>query len=279
MNHTTFASQPGAEFEPSRTLNAEAPGETTRATWPAGIDAGSDDANTDDDGEEEVGTGSGLGSRGASNALLRRTVGRRFAEARALNGLDQGEAARLLGWGNSTQLSLIEQGKRMPPHSALLRASEVYGTSVDYLMGASAEPERDAKTAEKMAFVRRVERLLQHNAEAVTEALMASTRETTVDAMRAAKFVERATELVDAALAIERLNPGQFDDARGGARLVRVAGEMEAAIAHINRFVDRADRLHKGALDRARQRTFASLKHHVESQLSGTPAQPEEFHG
>ncbi len=89
-----------------------------------------------------------------SPTVCRLVVGRRFASARKLAGLDQLGAAAQLGYQNSSQLSKIESGQSGAAVYIIQRAAIVYGVSMDYLTGLSDYPERDAATCEQLAIMR-----------------------------------------------------------------------------------------------------------------------------
>lgn len=67
-------------------------------------------------------------------------AGRRFASARLASGLSQIDAARLLGYSNSTKLSKIESGSHSSqiPIWAVRKAAEIYGVSCGYLLASDS---------------------------------------------------------------------------------------------------------------------------------------------
>lgn len=75
---------------------------------------------------------------------LARLIGERMREARMMACMGQVEAARRLGYANSSKLSKIEGGKSSEvPTWVIKRAGWLYDVSIDYLMGNSATMERD----------------------------------------------------------------------------------------------------------------------------------------
>jgi hypothetical protein len=72
---------------------------------------------------------------------------RKLIEARVMQGLTAVEAAEKFGYAKSTQLSLIETGKRPTPTDwrFLKQAAEIYAVSVDWLLGLSPNMEPDAR--------------------------------------------------------------------------------------------------------------------------------------
>lgn len=77
------------------------------------------------------------GARAAS-AQITATIGERLRAAREAAGLPQLEAARLLGYANSSKLSKIEWGRSSEiPMWVLKRAGWLYDVSTDYLLGSA----------------------------------------------------------------------------------------------------------------------------------------------
>jgi len=196
-------------------------------------------------------------SRAAKNAALRKIVGERLAAARRVNGWDQCDFAAEMGLANSTQPSLWEQGKRLPPMPMLIEAGRVLGVSVDYLLGESEEVERDAKTAARSALFRRVRRLLARNTQAVAECLLEVVSSPAEDEIRVTKFSSRAHALCASVETFAKLNAAGFDDARGGATLLRTCREMRESLKQLDRFLARVGRSRASALQRSRVLTHA----------------------
>lgn len=127
--------------------------------------------SVDDDSEDEENE-DGARLRGfADRAALRAITSKRLLAARLMNGYAQGEAAELLKQGTSAQLSQCEQGRRQAPLYVMLRASEVYRVSMDYLCGVSADPERDVRAARRNATERAVRATLVGAVERVVAAM------------------------------------------------------------------------------------------------------------
>jgi transcriptional regulator with XRE-family HTH domain len=97
---------------------------------------------------------------------------RRLILARKLNQLDQRDAAKVLGYSNSSQLSKIEAGQASVSRDFIVRAAMAYGVSTDYLLGLSNEPERDPRTAEQVAVLRSVQGAVEQNVAAMVTVLL-----------------------------------------------------------------------------------------------------------
>jgi transcriptional regulator with XRE-family HTH domain len=184
-----------------------------------------------------------LATEGASGAPVKRFVRNkdapkdqqimreRMVSARVMNGLTAVDAAARLGYANSTQLSMVESGKRKVPDdwAFLKRAALVYSVSVDYLLGLSVNPERDAIASESFAFLRGFEQIQQAQAHAMTIAFIkyGTAREAgRVDLQGASSAMDAVIEAMDT---IRRLSPAFDEDVRGGDRLVTAVERLIAA--------------------------------------------------
>lgn len=215
---------------------------------PLPIDAAGQNDMDDKEGADKL-----PGSRAAGNAVLRKVLGRRFVSARELAGLGQTESALSIGWVNSTQLSLIERGDRLPPHEILRRAASLYGVSTDYLLGLSDEPERDVLAASRNGALRRMQGLLETNARAVTEALLYAVKGDTTTELRSIKFVSEIEALLNGIDAFQASNSDVFDELRSGAMLVRRARDARQALQKVVNVMENLDRRAACAVERARQ--------------------------
>lgn len=73
------------------------------------------------------------------DTALLKTIGDRMRKARELNCFSQTDAAKLLGYQNSSKLSKIEKAanSKNVPLSVLMKAASIYQVSLDYLFGRS----------------------------------------------------------------------------------------------------------------------------------------------
>lgn len=211
------------------------------------------DGFEDDDAEEAIGQRkSSRGARADGNALLRRTIGARFVIAREINGWDQSEAAVLLGYKNSTQLSLIERGVRLPPYAVLVAASSSYAVSIDFLVGIDDEVDLDSRSAARNALVRRLQGTLEKHARLVAGVLLDQSRFDPGAAIRATRLVSTVEALCQAVERFRARNP-DFDEAPVGALMTRAAAEARACIEKVGALLDGADRRAELALQRAHE--------------------------
>lgn len=194
-------------------------------------------------------------TRNEDNAVLRRQIGTRFKEARLLMGWDQIVAAKKLGYENSTQISLVEKGARMPPIGLVIHASQIYAVSVDFLVGESEEPNRDPKQAEKHAVLRHVAGMLGKHTEVVTSAVLQYLSHGAPAVVAARELHLRVDAAVDAIRRLRELNPEAFDgELRGGATVLAACDELATAAIRAKSVLERRDREVEFAIGKAEKR-------------------------
>ena len=154
----------------------------------------------------------------------------RIVSARVMNGFTAVEAAKRLGYANSTQLSQIEAGERKVPNDwqFLLRMSKVYSVSVDYLLGISPHPERDPVAAESFAMLRGFEELIQSQAAAMTTAFVRYGAEREAGRADMQAVAGAAEAVSDALTRIRVLNPAFDEEMRGSNKLLAAVDRLEA---------------------------------------------------
>lgn len=170
-------------------------------------------------------------------SMLARNVGARLKEAREMVGLSQLNAAKHIGYGNSTKLSKIETGKHSSqiPIWVLKRAAQVYDVSLDYLLGVTETMEREdvrhTALREMMVHMRQDwERM--RSRDVLVQANM----------LERLKGIEQSTALIDceaekaeqAMLRLVELNPELWEDLKGGHKALNSI-QMTAAAARTAR--------------------------------------------
>lgn len=192
--------------------------------------------------------------RRKENDALRAIIGARMRSARTLNGMSQEDCAKDLGYSNSTQLSLAEKGDRLPPTAILVRASEVYGVSMDYLMGLSDEPERDPRAAERNARFRQVNTVIESTGRTIVTAVLSHMNSgPTVITTR--HLIRRSEALVECVENLRKLNLKAFDeDLRGSATVMRAVDELMLELSTARRAIDHHERVLETAIQTAEAR-------------------------
>lgn len=178
-------------------------------------------------------------TRSSSNANVRKRLAVGFRRAREWNGWDQREAAHRMGYANSTQLSLIEAGKRNTPLTVICVASTVYGVSADYLLGYSDDADRNSKIAERQAMLRHVESLLGEHAIQIADKVTTYVSAATEPMALTHRMLAVSTGAIESFRKFQVLNDQTWQDLRGGAMLLKkileLEGVAEAAIEALGR--------------------------------------------
>lgn len=158
-------------------------------------------------------------------AALVKTIGARMREARELCNLSQQVAAERLGYMRSAKLSKVEGAMdtcSVPLH-LIDRASRLYGVSIDFLFGASDDWDESVHRPAGEWLASALEKSRLRDLELIA-CLHAEVR---LVSTLIPEVVERARG-VEAAIAFFReINP-DFDDCRGGAK---VLGSVERLIS------------------------------------------------
>lgn len=224
-------------------------------------------------------------TRAVSNGVLRRKVGERFVSAREINGWGQSEASLMLGYKNSTQLSLIEAGRRLPPHEVLLRASTVYGVSTDFLYSLTEEAERDHRLAEKRAALRQVQSLLESQADTISGFVFDYVANGAPTVMTTRTLLEDARKLADTVKRFHEINAKRFDTLRGGAPVLKALGLTQSAIAYVDQVLFRHDHFVEKADETARRKREAESRERALRRLrerqrdeAGLSTAPDQLH-
>lgn len=194
-----------------------------------------------------------------AGTALKLVIGQRITAARELNGLAQGELAQAMGFANSTQLSLWEQGRRLPPLHLISSLSTNLSVSCDWLLGLCNEPERISAVAGRNALVRRMADLLKRNSQAVADVLLTAGQFDPSPELRATRVCSLVADLCDAVARFRQVNPELFDDARAGALLLRTAKDAREAIDKVATLIDASDRRVEFALKQGRAALNASM--------------------
>lgn len=184
---------------------------------------------------------SGIPNR-QEQAELARHVGAKLKEAREMVGLSQLNAAKQIGYSNSTKLSKIETGRHSSqvPMWVLKRAAQVYDVSLDYLLGITEsmeqEDSRHAALREMMVHMRQDWERMRSR-----DVLVQS------NMLDRIKSIEKGvlhidTEAAAAELAMVRLielNPQAWDELRGGCKALATVQTTAAAARNARRNMQR----------------------------------------
>jgi transcriptional regulator with XRE-family HTH domain len=184
---------------------------------------------------EDLGVGAGSNERRrAEETRLMGIVGRKLRRARKAAGLSESAAGLALAQEGVTMISLYENGHRLPSLANLRLLAQLYGVTTDYLLDMHddilAEPEegnqavlRGIISASLMGqFGQFVDGISRRNA-IMIEAL-------SLDRALLSNLAGVATDLVSA-LNVVKTHAPEFEEIRGGAKLVRLVGELHGSMS------------------------------------------------
>jgi len=170
-----------------------------------------------------------------------KAIGARMREARELCNMSQSVAAKRFGYSNPSKLSKVEGATdtNSVPLWLIVRASQVYEVSIDYLFGSSD----DWETGARMSQERDVSRWVFDTWEKARQRDMETLRKlhNKVEAMgeSIAAMLTTSDDANSALIRFIELNP-EFEDMRAGSRLVssveRVSDAAKSAKAKMMRF-------------------------------------------
>jgi transcriptional regulator with XRE-family HTH domain len=183
---------------------------------------------------------------------IQRQVGKRMRAAREAHGVSETDAAMMLGYTQPSNLSAIEHGTRPATVPILLKAAEIYGTSVDYLVGRSDSIDRDPAAG--------LSRYIGGRISADVQRLISQLSEVTVDMARGLlPSMGDGTRLASAALELVREvhAAGNIGD-RAHNAAARTEAQATAYLATVGR---------------ARRAMQARVPTAQEAQKMGAPAQ------
>lgn len=179
----------------------------------------------------------------------KKAYGARLSEAREVSGMSLTEAADALGYSQPVQLSLMENGKRMPTVRVIVQCAELYGTTTDFLCGLSADGDRDPATSLQRHIASRVTAEVQRLIVTMSRTSVDAVRElmpAAADGQRLAALVIEAKSALDA---FRKLNP-KFDDMRGGSNVMLKMELATLSAIHYAARVDRTKRLMSAKMGR-----------------------------
>lgn len=159
-------------------------------------------------------------------AQVVKRIGERMRKARELCGLSQERAAARLGYLNSSKLNKIEfaSDTNSVPVWLILKASEVYKVSIDFLFGISDEWERNPVLSQEkqirkwLAEHHEKARTAEANAVQVLHGQQLSIAKAVTHLLNRSKENLRQIEQV-------RITNPEYDDLKGGAKLLRLLAE------------------------------------------------------
>lgn len=196
----------------------------------------------------------------AEKRRLARVVGARLTRARMSEGITQAGLSRLIGHAVSTQISLWEAGHRLPTTLDLIAASRALGCSVGFLLGETAERSNDPVAGSRDAMIRGLRHALDRTVGAMADVMRQHAELVGPGVVHLRELLAAASSAATASEEFIRLNHAEFDELRGGARLLRAMNDLDTARLDARRRLDLHDRrdldiaealadLHKGDIE------------------------------
>lgn len=182
-------------------------------------------------------------------------VGKRFIEARDINGLSQSDAAKALGYRNSAQLSQWEQCKRPPPLHMVAHASKVYRVSTDFLLGISDDPDRDPRAESRLMLLRSAEQMMQGMSQKLCDAILQHTMAGGPSNESALMLLDKAAGAAGAVRRYIARNKEQFEDSPASSTVAAALDTLDKCVADSRASIER----HRRVTEVAVKRTLAGL--------------------
>lgn len=177
----------------------------------------------------------------AERVALARSIGKRLKEARENAGFTQVEAAKMLGYSNSSKLAKIEGATdtNSVPLVMILRAARLYEVSIDFIFGETEDWELGAQSmierdVSKWVFAYNEQRHAEQ-----MNALKALMERTKIIHSSVRDMHKYALNLNAALRRFVELNPSFEDEMRGGSRLVEAVNQVLNASSAGSSRVDR----------------------------------------
>jgi len=163
---------------------------------------------------------------------LVRLIGERMKKARELCNLSQQVAAARLHYANGSKLSKVENAtnSNSVPIWLIVRASEVYQVSTDFLLGLTNSFERSIRISNERSVASWLydEWQAQRVRDMGVFAIFCKRQDQQESSIK--KIASDVDELKEAFRVFRNLN--KFDELRGGARLYKAVGELTASTDH-----------------------------------------------
>lgn len=184
---------------------------------------------------DDLGVGAGKSERRrAEESKLMAVLGAKLRRARKAAGLSESAAGLALAQEGVTMISLYENGHRLPSLTNIRLMAQLYGVTTDYLLDMHddilAEPEegnqavlRGIISASLMGQFGQFVDVMSRRNSVMIEAL-------SLDRALLSSLAVVATDLVSA-LNVVKTHAPEFEEIRGGAKLVRLVGELHGSMS------------------------------------------------
>lgn len=160
------------------------------------------------------------------------TIGKRLRIARSCAGMQANLAAQRLGYTNATQISLAENGERIPPLHILVEYAKLYVVPLDFLCGLIDDPIADATETNQGVIANAVSDAIREQFSALVRSVSEQASVTIAGYNQDRRDLQATCNIAQKTkVALERvreLNPEFDEDWRGTARLVKYLEGLES---------------------------------------------------
>lgn len=184
---------------------------------------------------------------------LSKIIGKRLRASRKAMGLSQAQAAVALRHKGITQVSLAEDGQRIPPLLDLVKYADLYCVPLDFLVGRIDDPIAESNELSQGLMVRTVSHgigaLFEKFTTAVAGHVSVSLSGLRQDRADLIEMIRVADECERAITRLRELNP-EFDEMRGGSKVESLLMQIAVLGKRIESRT-RAERMQFDMIDRA----------------------------
>lgn len=184
---------------------------------------------------------------------LRKLLGKRLRAARKAAVMTEMDACRIVGQKEQTQVSLWENGERMPTIQSIMKLADAYAVPIDWLLGRTDDPIADPLETNQGVIVHAISSNMRGSFDTLCAAIAQQAAVTlegySVDRRELKEMCVMAVEALSALRRIIELNPEFEEEWRGSASLNRVLVQMAAKGDEFGRRIE-SERLQVEVIDR-----------------------------
>jgi len=174
---------------------------------------------------------------------LARTISKRLRAARIAAKLSMSTVAERLGYQGLTQVSLAENGERMPPMPYLIQYAKLYVVPLDFLCGLIDDPIADATDTNQGVIANAISEAMQEQFTRLVRSVSEQASVTIAGYNQDRRDLQLACLAGQQALAalarVRELSPEFDEDWRGTAKLVRRLEELAEIAAKVTERLER----------------------------------------
>lgn len=176
-------------------------------------------------------------------ATLARTIGKRLKAARLAAKMNALSVAERLGYQGQTQVSLAENGERIPPLPFLIGYAKLYVVPLDFLCGLTDDPIADAAETNQGVIANAISEAMQEQFTRLVRSVSEQASVTIAGYNQDRRDLQLACLAGQQALAalerVRELSPEFDEDWRGTAKLVRRLEDLAEIAAKVTERLER----------------------------------------